>query len=571
MNSQPYSKDNKFKKPIEKSLQQVDKEYYENKKELDLAKDSLSQSFYQMRLYDIFFNDLIEKHSLIRAYLYQFHKNLEQAREKARKLYAYLDNLELKEEYLVSSSFVSFLDYYLEYINRIATGKDIPTYLTDKNFHLANGLFEDEVLKFYLYQKLNYGLESASLYPEVKSFFHLFIQRFPNTVEAHALWPIYNKHKNLTAGQKAPTFTLYNYNGNSLNSNHLKGKVIIATTELNKTETFNKLKEKFPDDLCFAYIENLDYRSSKLDTVLFEYEVFPDIDWPEFSIYTFTKSSNTIIIDKYGNLVDFSGYNKNTKYLIEKLAIEPYSKLKTTKILLEKYSKWINFILTFLFAFFIAFFSARLIKLRKQKTRQAFLQSELKAIRSQLNPHFLFNALSSIQNFITNTNIETANKHLTQFATLMRQVLDFSQKETVSLEEEMQFLTNYLELEALRYEFKFQVSAQKGMDIYNLEMPSVLLQPFVENAIVHAMSILGKKGKLSIDFLEKENQIIVTITDNGPGIPANPDQGFGLKSCTERIELLNSQQKENIKLQIVSPIVNMQQGTQIILNIPKKY
>ena len=201
------------------------------------------------------------------------------------------------------------------------------------------------------------------------------------------------------------------------------------------------------------------------------------------------------------------------------------------------------------------------------------LNSELKAIRSQLNPHFLFNSLNSIQNFINKSDPKTANMHLSRFALLMRKVIELSEKESTTLKEELDFNRTFIELEQLRYGFKCKFDIESTIDLYNVEIPSMIIQPFIENAIVHCMADLGEKGVLSVAVRETgSDEIYVEIADNGKGFEADANKGFGLKSSRERIDLINSQRREKIDLQIGSSGNSQtEKGSIIKLFIPKKY
>ena len=145
---------------------------------------------------------------------------------------------------------------------------------------------------------------------------------------------------------------------------------------------------------------------------------------------------------------------------------------------------------------------------------------QLKALRAQMNPHFVFNALNSVQNFITSNDIISASKYLAQFANLMRQNLEFSDMEVISLEKEIEFLKNYLEInEKLRFEgklsYRVEVDEEIEEDIYGV--PTMIVQPYVENAIEHGIRSKDN-GLVVVSFsLKDEDTILCTIEDNGIG------------------------------------------------------
>lgn len=191
-------------------------------------------------------------------------------------------------------------------------------------------------------------------------------------------------------------------------------------------------------------------------------------------------------------------------------------------------------------------------KLKAQDTQKQLIQAELKSIRSQFNPHFVFNSLSSIQGLITKNDMEGANKYLTDFSTLLRDSLKESQRDFTSLAKEVEMLDNYLKLEQLRFGFTYSINVSPALNKDAIEVPVLLLQPVVENAVKHGISGKYEKGQLNINFTRSGEDLVATITDNGEGFdPAEPGSGLGLKLTRERIELLNkTMQGQEIQLDI---------------------
>ncbi|SHN25037.1 sensor histidine kinase [Mucilaginibacter sp. OK098] len=184
-------------------------------------------------------------------------------------------------------------------------------------------------------------------------------------------------------------------------------------------------------------------------------------------------------------------------------------------------------------------------KADRELAKKTKLQLELKSIYAQLNPHFIFNALSSIQGLINKQDIKGANIYLSDFAKLMRESLNNSNKDQTSLDKEILTLETYLKLEQLRFGFKYEIHIDKEINIYETEIPSLLLQPMVENAVKHGVSALQEKGLVSIGFAKQQNNMAVTIKDNGEGFLANVNsKGFGLKLTQDRIKLLNEFTKD---------------------------
>jgi two-component system LytT family sensor kinase len=183
-------------------------------------------------------------------------------------------------------------------------------------------------------------------------------------------------------------------------------------------------------------------------------------------------------------------------------------------------------------------------KLADKEQQKNTAKLQLNSIRSQLNPHFLFNALSGIQNLMNKNEIDNANQYLSKFARLTRNVLD--NKELISLAQEKTLLDDYLQMEQLRFGFQYEIDYTENLDLSNTEIPSMLLQPFVENAVKHGISQKASEGKIMISFKKQANDLVLTLTDNGKGFDTNKKyKGLGLQLSDSRIELLNSIYKEN--------------------------
>lgn len=196
-------------------------------------------------------------------------------------------------------------------------------------------------------------------------------------------------------------------------------------------------------------------------------------------------------------------------------------------------------------------------KLKRANQQKATANFKLSSVRAQLNPHFMFNALTSIQNLMNQQDTEGANHYLAKFAALTRQVLTNSGQELISLEDELQIITDYLQMEQLRFGFEYTIDVDAAINKANTEIPAMLLQPFIENAAKHGVSALQSKGKIDVAINKQGNNLVLTVEDNGPGFRDNvkTDGGFGLKLSEERIELLNQiYKRQDIDLQINSSV-----------------
>lgn len=227
---------------------------------------------------------------------------------------------------------------------------------------------------------------------------------------------------------------------------------------------------------------------------------------------------------------------------------------------------------------------------RREKEAEMFrLQAsglQLKALRAQMNPHFVFNALNSVQKFITSSDSTLAAKYLAQFANLMRQSLEYSELEYISLEKEIDFLRNYLSInQNLRFENKLQyeIFVDEEMEEDILGVPSMIIQPYVENAIEHGIRS-KKNGLISIHFtLRDENTIRCTIEDNGVGrqqaalsreTSANfkKHRSLGTKITQERLDILmkarNSLESPVEIIDLIEEGTGAALGTRVVVLIP---
>ncbi|MEZ4922196.1 MAG: histidine kinase, partial [Crocinitomicaceae bacterium] len=189
-------------------------------------------------------------------------------------------------------------------------------------------------------------------------------------------------------------------------------------------------------------------------------------------------------------------------------------------------------------------------KLEKERLKTHALIAELKAIRSQMDPHFIFNCLSSIQSSILNNESEQAYENLTVFTKLLREALLFTSREFISLEEEVGFIEKYVHLEQMRSSspFDFELKLDQELDISNARIPSLITQPFVENAIRHGLMHKESDKKLVFIVSKVDGGFEVMIKDNGVGIERSKSinaeirknhQSTGVKAIHDRIELLN--------------------------------
>ena len=214
-----------------------------------------------------------------------------------------------------------------------------------------------------------------------------------------------------------------------------------------------------------------------------------------------------------------------------------------TKIALAAYSlkQLIPYVLLLIFLFLIYYVYNRR-KLRKIGQQKKMANLQLNSLRAQLNPHFMFNALTSIQNLVNQNDNKGANHYLAKFAQLTRRVLKATGQELISLEDEVELLTNYLEMEKLRFGFDYSINVNPEINLANMQIPSMLLQPFVENAAKHGVSGMTTGGEIKVGIDKEATDLLLVVSDNGQGFEetvSTEPNGVGLKLSRERIRLLN--------------------------------
>ncbi len=227
-------------------------------------------------------------------------------------------------------------------------------------------------------------------------------------------------------------------------------------------------------------------------------------------------------------------------------------------------------------------------KLRGERTEAELLQQktelEMQALRAQMNPHFIFNSLNSINSFILKNQRTEATEYLTKFSRLIRMMLHSSASAAVSLAEDLAALQLYMELESLRFEekFDFKIECDPDLDPDFIHVPPMLLQPYVENAIWHGLMLKKEKGNLWVNINREGNDLICTVTDNGIGrkkaaefksISKDEHKSMGMRITADRIALLHQQNQEKASVRITDLVFpdGSPGGTEVVIKIPVRY
>jgi tetratricopeptide (TPR) repeat protein len=280
-----------------------------------------------------------------------------------------------------------------------------------------------------------------------------------------------------------------------------------------------------------------------------------------------------------------------TKYETEKKEKEIEFLRQNTEILTQKNQiqeldirqKWYFIIGLIATLTLISLIAILVINQNKLKASQTKMDIEQRLFRSQMNPHFIFNSLIAIQNYVYKHEPADVANYISNFAKLMRMILENSRKESITIEKEIALINYYLELQQLRFpdKFDFSIDIDPEVDIESILIPPMLSQPIIENAIEHGiMNKKDGKGKIEITFTQKDKFIQLSIKDNGIGRENSGNiniakelkhQSLATTITEERLSLLNKKNKEKFSIKIVdlknsdgSPA-----GTEVILMMPE--
>jgi len=206
------------------------------------------------------------------------------------------------------------------------------------------------------------------------------------------------------------------------------------------------------------------------------------------------------------------------------------------------------------------------------------------ALRSQMNPHFIFNCLNSIKLYTEQNNSEAASEYLTKFSRLIRSILDSARADNITLDSELQLLKLYLEMEAMRFKEKLQyfINVEAGIDAEFIDMPPLIIQPYVENAIWHGLMHKQEGGKIKIDIsMPQQGLLVISVEDNGVGRTkasalksknAVQNKSFGTRLTAERIALINEKYKTSAQI-IITDLFDSNNnpcGTNVTIKLPVK-
>ena len=377
-------------------------------------------------------------------------------------------------------------------------------------------------------------------------------------------------------------------------------------------ETFNSIDDKFGISDTYYFLGEI-YLSQKKYSLAIEainkslelskeLEILVQVERAEKKLYEIYASQNQskLALDHYINYSiakDSVLNHENVKNTIraelnfeydKKEFLHKKEKEKNALIYQEKIKR--NELKLFFIGLFIVLVFIFLFLLYKRKLahntislKLELIEFEQKALHLQMNPHFVFNCLGSISSFILQNNTDEAVKYLAKFSKLMRLTLEFSKEPLIPIDKEIEGLENYLELEKLRFNNSFSYTISKSNVIEDdVALPSMLLQPFVENAIIHGVIPKKEKGNISIDFNLKEDYLICTIQDNGIGIYTsqnskeklvNLHKSMALNITKKRLEMMetNLSKKTFLEIKELKNEAKIIIGTFVKIQIPIQY
>lgn len=376
-------------------------------------------------------------------------------------------------------------------------------------------------------------------------------------------------------------------------------------------EAFTEIDDKFGKSDTYFYLGELYYDSNNFDQALLNInkslQLGTELNVLELVMKCqkmlsdiYSKKGNTTLafnyLQKYtstkDSLINEENIRKSVElsmnYEFDKKELVQKEENEKKELLLKEEAKnfklkagFIGLILLLLFG--IVFLIYNRNQLKKTLTLQKELaEYEQKALHLQMNPHFVFNCLGSISSFIVQNGTDSAIKYLAKFSKLMRLTLEYSKESLIPIDKEIESLQNYLELEQLRFNDKFVFSITKSNDIEDdVVLPPLLLQPFVENAIIHGVIPKKDKGKITISFSIQNESLFCVIQDNGIGINQSKinkensvlaHKSMAIDIIKKRLERIASStaKRSSIKIEEVNEN-NEVSGTKVILQLPLQY
>lgn len=460
-----------------------------------------------------------------------------------------------------------FLDYSYDYkkerLGMSVGGLDKDFY---SNYYFARASLKGLPLYTKLYETLDKELRKGfNTAGKIESFYQDFIH---NCNDPELVDPLTKTHQTISKLAIGNTFPIQSYtlkDSTVFHLNEYKGKpVCLAFLHAPKRDIndFKKEIEKFDADeveFVFIYLPNNYMNQDPIDSSILALPNVKLIEVQDEGLkdkILLASMAKIFVLDKWLRIVDDDIPNPSNYFgapdlenaIKKAIQAKRYSKQQKASVI--KTAGWSigSILLTLLIVLWIYRIRVRNLKKREAIKRQ-IKELEIKAIRSQMNPHFVFNALNSIQSLVNSNQYKETNIYLAKFSVLLRGVLNNSEKSRVTLSDELEAVKLYCELEQLRFEFELTFEVDQDLDSDLIEIPGMIIQPLAENAVVHGLAPLGNKGLLQIKINKCSEGLCVTVSDNGVGLPDRSEdklreKGYGLKLVEERIAILSQKDKK---------------------------
>lgn len=358
----------------------------------------------------------------------------------------------------------------------------------------------------------------------------------------------------------------------------------LASTYNNMGQTYNGMKqwekglEYNRKGLHYSILSgNKNWRHASYGNLVDTYDGLKDYKNQSYWLFRYIELNDTLFNeDKAEQLASMRTKHETAEKEKENLLLTSQNQLQASEL---SRSRYLMFGLGGL-VLLVLVIGWLVLRQSRLQSAQRNMQLEQKLLRSQMNPHFIFNSLIAIESFIYKNEPREAGKYLSGFARLMRLILENSREEYISLATEIKTLEHYLELQKLRFDEKFTYSIElaPGMDAEAIAIPPMLAQPFIENSIEHGLKNMDKQGEIRIRFSVQNNQLLFEVSDNGIGIERSMEikrdkekhQSLATLITKERLSILNKGKSGKVRLAIgdLKDSLNNLLGTQVSFTVP---
>jgi len=215
-------------------------------------------------------------------------------------------------------------------------------------------------------------------------------------------------------------------------------------------------------------------------------------------------------------------------------------------------------------------------KRKEYKFRRNIAESEMKALRAQMNPHFMFNSLNAIQQMVLNNDNDNAFNYLDTYSKLTRKILENSEKKWITVDDEKKFLELYLKIESLRFDdaFHYEIKVGEGVSVHYDRVPAMIMQPYIENAIKHGLFAKESDRRLLVSFTKANHQYLeIIVEDNGVGRQAAAElksaghQSMAMNITEKRLQLLDNNNESSVSIQDLTDASGNATGTRVVIKI----